>query len=214
MYQINLLKRRQLPDNHWGGIVLTGITFIIPVVLAFAISIGYFKDRSAYNVQKEKLSDYEFQLREMDNAKIRADGVASEIQSISASLLDVSEFLGRYIQWSDILLAISENLPDTLLVNKLDVTRKTVTRLVDQRYGDKKKINILIPARTLVVSLYSISGEGDDASVRQLQRNLIESEAFKRSVKDVVIATREPDKISGKDVVRYELNCVFKIDEN
>jgi len=214
MYQINLLKGRQLQGNHWVGIIVTGLTFVIPVVVAFAISIGYFKDKATYNVQQEKLSDYEFQLRELGDAKARADVIVSEIHGMSASLSDVREFLGRNIQWSDILAAISDNLPGTLFVNKIDVTSKTVTKLVDQRYGGTKKIHILIPARTLVVSLYSDSSEGDDDAVRQLQRKLIESEAFMKNVKDVVIAAREPDKISGKDVVRYELNCVFKIAEN
>jgi len=213
MYQINMLKGRQLPENHWVGIVLTGITFIIPVVLAFGISIGYFNGRASFNAQQEKLSDYEFQLRELDSAKGRTDSIVSDIQRMSASMSDVKEYLGRQIQWSDILLAISNNLPDTLYVDKLDVTRKAVNKLVDQRYGDKKKINIIIPARTLVISLYSLSSEGDDAAVRKLQRNLIESEAFKKSVNDVVIAARVPDVISGKEVVRYELNCVFKIAE-
>ena len=213
MYQINMLKGRQLPEDHLAGIVLTGIAFVIPVVLAFAISIGYFNDRSTLNAQQEKLTDYEFQLREMEEAKTRVDSVASEIQNISASLSDVGEVLGRHTQWTDILMAISDNLPDTLRVNKLDVMHRTVSRTVEQRYGDKKKINITLPARTLVVSLYSVSGDGDDAAVRDLQRSLIEAEAFQRCVKDVVIAMREPDNVDGKDVVRYELNCVLKIDE-
>lgn len=213
MYQINMLKGRQLPEDHWVGIVLTGIAFLIPVVLAFAISIGYFNDKSNLSDQQEKLTDYEFQIREMEGAKTRVDSVVSEIHKVSASLSDVGEVLARHTQWTDILMAISDNLPDTLQVNKLDVKCRTVTRTVDQRYGDKKKINISIPARTLVISLYSVSGEGDDAAVRDLQRSLIESESFQRCVKDVVIAAREPDNVDGKDVVRYELNCVLKIDE-
>ena len=213
MYQINMLKGRQLPDDHWVGILLTGIAFVIPVILAFTISIGYFNDRLTLNAQREKLTDYEFQLREMEDARTRVDGVVSDIQKISASLSDVGEVLGRNTQWTDILLAISENLPDTLSVNKLDVLHKTVTRTVEQRYGDKKKINILIPARTLVVSLFSFARDGGDAAVRDFQRSLIESESFKRCVKDVVIAVREPVNIEGKDVVRYELNCILKIDE-
>lgn len=212
MYQINMLKGRQLPDNHWAGIMLTGITFLIPIVLAFAISIGYFNDRATLNAQEEKLTDYEFQLREMEDAKNRVDSVVLENQKMSAVLSDVSEFLGRHTQWTDILLAISNNLPDTLLVNELNVTHKTVTRTVDQKYGNKK-INILIPARTLVVSLYSVSGDGDDAAVRNLQRSLAESPPFQKRVKDVIIAVREPDTIDGKDVVRYELNCILKVDK-
>jgi len=210
MYQINMLKGSQLPEKHWPSILLAGIAFVVPIALAFVISIAYFNDKAAIVTQDEKLSDYEFQLREMEDAKKRVDSVVSVIRKKTSSLSDVEEVLGRHIQWSDILTAISENLPDTLVVNKLDVMQRKVTKTVDKRYGDKKKITISIPARTLVISLYSVAVEGDDAAVRNLQRNLIEAEAFQRCVKDVVIAVREPDNIEGKEVVRYELNCILK----
>jgi len=213
MYQINMLKGSQLPEKYWPSILLAGIAFVVPIALAFVISIAYFNDKAALVTQDEKLSDYEFQLREMEDAKKRVDSVVLAIQKKTSSLSDVEEVLGRHIQWSDILIAISENLSDTLVVDKLDVMQRKVTRTVDKRYGDKKKITISIPARTLVISLYSVSVEGDDVAVRNLQRNLIEAEAFQRCVKDVVIAVREPDNIEGKEVVRYELNCIFKIDE-
>ncbi|MBW8015841.1 MAG: hypothetical protein FVQ82_06610 [Planctomycetes bacterium] len=209
MFQINMLNGRQLPKKHWPGVVLTGIAFVIPVAVALTISIGYFNDRAALNVQQEKPADYDLQLRAMGDGNKRVDGVVSGIQKISTSLPDAATVLVRHTHWRDILLAISENLPDTLFVNKLDVMRRTAARAVDQRYGDKKKINILIPARILVVSLYSSSGAGDDEAVRNFQRSLIETEAFQRCVKDVVIAMREPDSLEGKDIVRYELNCIL-----
>lgn len=213
MYQINMLKGSQVPEKHWPSILLAGIAFVVPIALAFVISIAYFNDKAALVTQDEKLSDYEFQLREMEDAKKRVDSVAFAIQKQTASLSDVDEVLVRHVQWSDILIAISENLPDTLVVDKLDVMQRNVSKTVEKRYGDKKKINISIPARTLVISLYSVSVEGDDAAVRNLQRNLIKAAAFQRCVKDVVIAVREPDNIDGEDVVRYELNCILKIDE-
>jgi hypothetical protein len=213
MYQINMLKGSQLHEKHWPSILLAGIAFVVPIALAFVISIAYFNDKAALVTQDEKISDYEFQLRDMEEAKKRVDSVVLAIQNKTSSLSDVEEVLGRHIQWSDILIAISENLPDTLVVNKLEVIKSSAKRIVDRRYGVKKKINITIPARTLVISLYSESAEGDDAAVRNLQRNLIKSAAFQRCVKDVVIATREPDSIDGKDVVHYELNCILKLDK-
>ena len=213
MYQINLLKASPKTESHWASILLTGIAFIVPLVLAFVISIAYFNDKASLVTLDEKIGDYEFQLREMDESKKRVDNVVLAIQKKTASLSDVGEVLGRHTQWSDILFAITENLPETLVLNKLDVLHRKITRSVPRRYGDKKKINISIPERTLVISLYSVSENGNDDAVRNLQKNLIESEVFKRFVKDVVIAVREPDNIEGRDVVRYELNCILRIDK-
>jgi hypothetical protein len=212
MYQIDMLKGRQLPGNSLLGVLFTGITFVIPIALAFVISIEYFDGRAYISAYDDKLSDYEFQLREMDEAKVRVDTVVLENQKISASLADVGEVLLRHTQWTDILVAISDNLPDSLRVNKLNVMRRTMTKTVDQRYGPKKKINISVPARTLVVSLYSVGGDGDDVAVRKLQKSLVEAKAFSDRVKDVVISLREPDVVEGADVVRYELNCIMKVD--
>jgi hypothetical protein len=212
MYQLDMLKGRQQPDNNLLGILFTGVAFVIPLVLAFVISIGYFNAKAAISAQNDKLSDYECELREMEQAKGRVDTVVLRNQTISASLADVGDVLLRHTQWTDILLAISDNLPDSLRVNKLDVMRRMVTKTVDQRYGAKKKINISVPSRTLVVSLYSLGGNGDDAAVRKLQKSLAETKAFSERVKDIVIALREPDVVEGTDVVRYELNCIMKVD--
>jgi hypothetical protein len=209
MYEINMLKERQLPGNHWLSMAALGVAFVVPLVLAFIMSMVYFEDKASLAIEQEALSDYEFQLREFDDARKRVDSIVLENQQMSASLSDVVEVLGRHSQWTDILLTISHNLPDTLRVNKLDVIGKMVTRTVDQRYGDKKKINISVPTRTLVVSLYSVSADGNDAAVRDFQRSLMVAEVFQECVKDVMIALREPDKIQGNDVVRYELNCVL-----
>lgn len=212
MYQIDMLKGRQLPDNNLLGIFVAGVAFMIPIALAFVISIGYFNGKAAISVQNDKLREYELELREMEEAKGRVDVVVSSNEKISASLADVGDVLLRHTQWTDILLAISDNLGDSLRVNKLNVMRRTVSKTVDQRYGTKKKINISVPARTLVISLYSVGGGGDDAAVRQLQKNLVEAQAFSDRVTDVVIALREPDIVDGVNVVRYELNCIMKVD--
>ncbi len=212
MYQIDMLKGRQLPDNSLLGILFTGVAFIIPVALVLVMSIGYFSDRAAIGAHNDKLIEYEFQLRGMELGKGRVDALVSKKQKISVVISDVGDVLLRHTQWTDILLAISDNLPESLRVNKLNVMRRTVSRNVDQRYGVKKKINISIPARTLVVSLYSLGVDGDDVAVRQLQKNLVEAKAFSDRVKDVVIALREPDIVEGADVVRYELNCIMKVD--
>lgn len=209
MYQLNMIKGRQLPDNNWSVMVVTGVAFILPIVLGFVISIGYFDEKASLNAYQGILTDYEFQLREMEVAKKRVDKVASANEKKSARLGDVGEVLLRHTQWTDILMAISNNLPESLQVNKLNVMRKSLRKTVDQRYGSAKKINISMPARTLVVSLYSAGMQGDDAAVRKLQRSLLEAEAFRKRVTDVVIASREPDIIDGQDVVRYELNCIM-----
>lgn len=209
MYEIDMLKGREAAGNNWFGMVLTGAAFFMPVALAFVISIGYFNDKASISAYREEVSDYEFQLREMEGEKKRIDGVTSKNEKQSAWLGDVGEVLSRHSQWTNILMAIRENLPDSLLVNKLDVNRKMVTMVVDQRYGDEKKINVSVPVRTLVISLYSTNGQSDDAAVRGFQRSLVAAEAFRKRVKDVVIALRKPDVVEGRDVVRYELNCIM-----
>ena len=126
---------------------------------------------------------------------------------------DVGSALRCQVQWSNMLLAINDSLVDSLNINKLDVTIRKVQRTVSQKGNTDKKINISVPARTLVVSLFSHSGGNGDVEIRKFQNNLLKTESFKKYVSEIVIALREPDTINGVDVIRYELNCIFKVRE-
>jgi len=214
MYQINLLKGSSSSGKHLPVALFAGVAFVIPLALAFAISVGYLNGRSSLRVQKEKLTDYEFRLREFQESRRYLDNVVARTRKMSASLSDVSCVLSGSTQWTELLLAITYGLPENLLVERLDVRQGKITKSIEKKDGAKKKMNIIVPVRTLVLSLYSVSPGGDDAGVREFRKSLLGSAVFKGAVKDVVIAVREPDRIEGKDVVRYELNCILKSDES
>jgi hypothetical protein len=209
MYQLDMLKGKQMVEESLSGVLITGVAFIAPFVLAFVISIGYFHNKGAIKAYNEKIAGYQSQVDEMEEIKQRVDRVVSENKKLSNWLGDVGEVLLRHTQWTDVLLAVSDNLPGSLIVDKLDIKHKTVNKTVAERYGNKKKIKISVPSRTLVVSLYSRSDDGGDAAVRDLQKNLTQNEAFRNKVKDVVISLREPDVLEGDNIVRYQLNCIM-----
>ena len=142
-----------------------------------------------------------------------ADSIVADGQRIQASLVEVNSTLRRYVQWSSMLLAINNSLPDGLAVNKLDVAVRNVRRLVSQKGNPDKKVNISVPARTLALSLLSDVDDNGDAAIQQFQKKLLGTEPFKKHVREIVIALREPDNVNDSEVIRYELNCILKIRE-
>lgn len=214
MFTIDLLKGRNLPEKGgWREMAIAYAAMSILIVCAIVVSRGYFTNKKTMIEQEQIVNAYELRLKEMQGDKALADSIVSDSRSIRASLVDVGSALRRQVQWSDMLLAINDSLVDSLNINKLDVTVRKVQRAVPQKGDPNKKINISVPARTLVVSLFSHVGGNGDEAIRKFQKKLLKTEPFKKYVREIVIALREPDTIDGREVIRYELNCIFKVRE-
>jgi len=214
MFTIDLLKGRNLPEKSgWREIAMAYAAMSVLAVCAIAVSGSYLSNKRNIKQQQLVIDGYNLRIDEMAGDKAMADSIAAESQDIRACLIDVSSALKNQVQWSDMLLAINESLSENLNIDQLDVRVKTVPMIVPQKDNPDTKVTITVPARTLVISLFTSEGSEGDLAVRKFQKKLLTREPFKKYIREIVIALREPDLIKGGKVIRYELNCIFNIEE-
>jgi len=211
MITMDLLKGQALPvRSNVKGAAITGVAFSVPVVLLLMILGSYSHDRILVDTQSRVMEKYE---SKFDNLKARIErekSLQEKRSKLNLCLAEVGDVLTNQVQWSQILMLVSENLPDSMVVDRLEVKVKQISEIVPKRSHPTRKINVPRSIRTLSISMYSLAqGEGDRA-VRIFQQKLMQSESFTAIIKEVVIASRVPDKNGQKDIIRYELNCAFK----
>ena len=204
MYKLDLLKGRNIPKKPSRRIILLALAaFSLPVIIGFYIFTGYMEEKKVYLSQSQIINDYKLQLSEMKESEISADKILLEIHQLRKSLTDIADVLERQYQWSGILTALSRNLPEILVVDRLQVKVDTVNKPVKQKIAAKKKRNIPVPVRTLIIGMYSYSlDEGDEAV-----RDFIDSRPFGNSINEVIVSSREAVEVDRKKMVRYELKC-------
>lgn len=211
MITMDLLKGQALPvRSNVKGAAITGVAFSVPAVLLLVILGSYFHDRIRIDTQSRVLEKYESKFDNLKAGLEREKSLQEKRSNLNLCLAEVSGAMNNQVQWSQILMLLSEHLPESMVVDRLEVKVKQMSVIVPKKSDPTRKINVPRSIRTLSISMYSLAeGEGDRA-VKIFQQKLMKSESFTAVVKEVIIASRIPDKSGDKDIIRYELDCAFK----
>jgi hypothetical protein len=107
------------------------------------------------------------------------------------------------------LAAVTESLPEALVLTRLEARQEFVTRKVPSKVNLQTTVDVKVPVRSLGIGVCGYDGNVSYLAVRQLQDRLRSSSVLGPRL-DAVTVSQESGTLNGEDVVRYELNCTFK----
>lgn len=211
MYTIDLLKGQGLPvKTKPQGIAISVITFAVPVVAAFVVFGSYVHRSITMAIYAENIKTCEAKTAGL------ADAVASQRQfenrknAVNDCISEVAASVGRHIQWSPILTTLVEKIPDSVVLTKLEVKRRSIQKKVPMKNDPKKMIEVNVPVRTLKMSVSGNPQSNCDRDVKIFRDQLRQSDVIGPRIEDIVIVSQGFDKLGERDVVSYEIECIFK----
>ncbi|MBW8035227.1 MAG: hypothetical protein FVQ79_06245 [Planctomycetes bacterium] len=210
MYTLDLLRGQHLPKKasyRVIGSIVAAYAFF--VVLFFTVLSTYVHDKGSIAANKELLESVEQKTAGLKSQVESAEVIVSSSEITVASLKEVSDVVSWQMQWSDLLVLMSSKMPKSLIVEQMRVKVRGENITVAKRNEPTKKVSVSRPNRTLTIDLYGLASRDTDKSIRDFQKILIGQNSSRGTVKDVVIAVREPDKLDGYDIIRYQLNLTF-----
>ena len=211
MYTIDLLKGQQMPKKADVRIVGSIVAaYAILVLISFMMVRAYVHDKGSVAVNRELLNSIEEKTAGLKSQIESAEVIVSSSEITLASLREVSDVVSWQMQWSDLLALISDKMPESLIVEQMKVKVRGENVTVARRYEPSKKVSVSRPNRTLTIDMYGLASRDPDSSIRDFQKTLTGQNSLEGIVKDVVIVVREPDKLSGYDIIRYQLDLKFK----
>ena len=154
MFTIDLLKGQGVPaKSKPEGIAVAAVTLAVPVVVAILVLGLYVSNSVAISIQKQEISNYEAKINEFSGALELQKLFEKEKVSIGNCLSEVSSSIGRHIQWSPVLLALVESMPDSMVLTKLEVKERPIKREVPKEDDTQAKPDTTVIVRTLRISL-------------------------------------------------------------
>jgi Tfp pilus assembly protein PilN len=132
-----------------------------------------------------------------------------EKNAINGCLSDVSSAIGKHTQWSDILVTMVKNMPDSMVLTNLEAKERSVKRKVPQKGDPGKMVSISVPVRTLQMSISGSSRYDCDKAVRDFRDRLRFSTLLGPKLEDIRVSQKS-DTLDGRDVISYEIDCIFK----
>jgi Tfp pilus assembly protein PilN len=189
MFTIDLLKGRGIPEKSGGpeGVAVAVVGIAVPVIIAIAVFGYYLRGRIIMSVQKQSIINYEAKTNELADVVKLQKKYEEEKNIYNSCLSEVSSSIGRHTPWSPVLVTLIENMPDSIVLTKLDVKQRSVKKKVPQRRPQSNSYE----------------------AVKDFQDRLRASTLLGPRLEDITVS-QKIDRLNGQNVTSYQINCVFK----
>ncbi|MHC4488444.1 MAG: PilN domain-containing protein [Planctomycetota bacterium] len=210
MFTVDLLKGHGIPLRSGpGGIAIAAVTVAIPIIGAIAMFGLYLHNRIIVSVQQGEIVRWEAKIAKLSDAVELHESLEKEKVVYADCLSEVKSSLDRYTQWSPVLATLVESMPNSVVLTDLEVRQHFVKREVPQKGNPEKMIDIDVPVRTLRMSVRGRPQYNCDNAVRDFQDRLRSSDFLGPRLENITVS-QESDTLEGREIVSYEIDCVFR----
>jgi len=210
MFTIDLLKGQGIAvKSKIEHIVVASLTISVSVIVVIVMLGFYLSNGIAMAMDKKQAANYEEKIAKFSKALKIQESFESEKEDICYSLSEVSSSIDKFSQWSPVIMTIVENMPDPMILTKLELKPRNVKRLVPKKDNSGNMVNAGVLINILNVSVCGIPRTNYDKEVRAFSDRLSSSELLKKSRLEEIRVSQKVDKKIGQDVVVYEMECIF-----
>jgi hypothetical protein len=211
MHKIDLLKGQGIPaKTTTGGIIILTVTVIVPLLVAVGMLDWYLQTKIDIEVMRQRIvSGNDTISRFTPDLKMKKS-LDRQIALLNRQLMEISHCLDTFLQWSPILVTLSEDMPSKMIMNRLATqcisSRRTKTK---KNTDPNKPASIFVPERTMVMNISGSKPGSYDTIVQQYQERLNLSPALRPKLKDI-IPSKEAATIGTDQTESYVMNIIFK----
>jgi hypothetical protein len=218
MFAIDLLKGQGRPvRTRPKGIAIFVATFAVPMLVVMLMVSYYYRNKIVITVQTQSIASCNTQIERLADAIKLKESWEKDKANLNNCLTDVASSIGRHTQWSPVIVSLVENLPESVVLNSLEVRQSsakrktTLTAGADKDKKDKdKKADASVTVRTLRMRICGNPNSDFDREMKAFRDRLLASDAIGKRLEDVVIASQGNETLDGREVVAYDIDCIFK----
>jgi len=210
MFTIDLLKGQGVPlKSSPGGIAITAITIAIPLYVVIIMFGFYVDDMASMSIREQEIVRCQSMIEKLSDAVKLHESLEKEKIIYRNCLSEVKSSIGKYIQWSPVLVTLVENMPNSVMLTGLEIRQDSVRIKVPNPDNPQEMVDSSVPVKILRMSISGGPKYDCNKEVRDFQDQL-QSSDFLRSRLENIVVSRESETLEGRDVASYEIDCVFK----
>ena len=210
MFTIDLLKGQGIPiKSRPEGVAITLVTIVAPVIIAIAMFSYHLHTKITISVNRREITNYEAKISELSDVVEQQTSFEQEKTVINGALSEVKSTIGKHIQWSPILVTLVENMPDSVVLTRLQTKLRSVRKRVPKPDSPGQMVDIVIPVMVLQMSVSATPNSNSDKAIRDFRDHLRFSDSLGPKLEDIRIS-QEFDTLGERNTVTYDIDCIFK----
>ncbi len=209
-FTIDLLKGQGIPIRRRPeSIAVASVTIAVPLLVAILMLGYYLRTRVTVAIQEREVIGYQTKIVQSADALELQKSFEREQDIINKCLSEVASSIGRHEQWSPLVAAIVTNIPDSVVLTRLEVRQRFVNKKAPSKDNPEQMVDVSIPVRTLAMNVCGSGRLQSDKAVRNF-RDKLRNCPLLGSKLDNIRVSQKSDRLDGRDVVNYEISCDFK----
>lgn len=212
MFNIDLLKSSGVPVKISSTAVgLFIASFVIPIIVALFMVGSFVTNKIQINIMNDRIEETDEQINDeqyADSLKFQRQ-IESKKSYLKKCIGEVASVIEKKTQWSYCIDAIVKNMPDAMMITNVRV--KDGTRKISKPKKDdpEKKIDVVVPIKTLKLTMVGETNKNYDISVRKFKQKLTGNKYLGDKLENVDVA-QDLTQINDKYFVEYQVSLVFK----
>jgi Tfp pilus assembly protein PilN len=210
MFTIDLLKGQAIPlKSKPGSLAIIALSVAIPITIAAGMFSFYQHNKVVLSVKEQEIAKCQGEIDKLSDAVNLQKALEKEKTAYSSCLSEVKSSIKRHTQWSPVLTTIMENLPESVVLSSLEVVHNSVKKKVPKEDNPKKMVEVDVLVRTLRLGVVGDNKSDSDEAVRNFRDRLRSSKFLGPKLENIGVSQKSETR-EGRDVVSYEISCVFK----
>ena len=210
MFTIDLLNGRAVPlKSKPGGIAIVAVTAAMPIIVAIAMLGLYLQNDILLSIKTQEETKWDERINKLSGAVEWKQLVDKEQAIYNNCLSEVRSSISRHTQWSLVLLALVENMPDSVVLTGLDIKKHSNKKMVPNKDNPDEMIETNISSRTLLIRVRGSSQHDCVQAVKDFGDRLRSSDYLGPKLENITYS-QEFDTLEGQDIASHEIRCIFK----
>ncbi|MBN2181282.1 MAG: hypothetical protein JW715_05160 [Sedimentisphaerales bacterium] len=209
MHKIDLLKGQGIPaKTTTEGLIVLAVTVIVPIIVVAGIIDWHMRTKMAIEMNEREIVKAKEKIAMYASDVKQKEALEKEIDLMNSKLSEVSRSLELFVQWSPILITLSENMPGQMIMRNLTAQSQSVRKTTRRNNDPNKPVTIAVPERRLVMNISGNKSGSYDTIVQNYQERLNTSPELKSRVKEI-IPSKETVTDESDQTESYIMNIIF-----
>lgn len=210
MFTIDLLNGHAVPPkSRPGGVAIVAVTAAIPVAVAISMLSFYLQNEAILSIKEYEITRWENKVGSLSDVLERQTSLEKQKTIYNKCLSEIKSSITRHTQWSQTLSTIAENMPNSVVLNGLEIKNNFIKKKIPKKDTPDEMTEIDIAVRTLQIN---VTGNSNPDCVKAIKDfgNSLRASSHLGARLDNITYSQESDTLEGQDAVHYEISCVFK----
>lgn len=210
MFSIDLLKGKGLPEQiDSKRLVLKALPILIPALAVTLFASAYQHDRVSLQDQQQLLSSNQQQLSLHAEDIAEYNKINLKIEGMQKCLNDISKAMNYRVQVSEVLVELSQTLPENIFIYEMNLDRKSVQEKIQDPDSGEVKQRLVI-RRKLELVLCGYDADRSDAAVQEYVNALKQSPVLADIFTEIKPSARQQGEVDGRPAIYYEIECTLR----